>query len=59
MESCVTCAELGPQLVHAADDGEPPPDLVAQQRLAELQHRPHREGELSQSSQISIVATRA
>ena len=43
-----TCPHFSLQFLNAVDHTEPPPDLVAEECLAELEHGPHGEGEVDQ-----------
>ena len=43
-----TCPHFRLQFLDAIDDTEPPSDFVTEERLAELEHGPHGEGEVDQ-----------
>ena len=43
-----TCPHFCLQFLDAIDDTEPPSDFVTEERLAELEHGPHSEGEIDQ-----------
>ena len=43
-----TCTHFRLQFLNAVDDAEPPPNLVAEECLAELEHGPHGKGEVDQ-----------
>ena len=50
-----TCAHFNLEFLDAVDDTEPPSDLIAEQRLAELEHSPHGEGKVDKGD---ILVTR-
>ena len=49
-----TCPHFCLQFLNAVDDAEPPPNLVAEECFAELEHGPHGEGEVDQ---VDVLVT--